>query len=161
MKKVLFLCTDNYHHSRFSEYLFNGWAIQQGLNWRAESRGLAVDRLSNSIGVIAPKVVTGLINRGITLHDYIRQPLQVFEVDFKAANRVIAVEETTHRSLMATRHPGWVNSIEYWNVDDPDEDAIESSLDQLEQQIQHLLAELKTAQLSELPTETQALMFMD
>ena len=39
-KIVLFLCTVNHYRSRFSEYLFNALAEEQGLRWRATSRGL-------------------------------------------------------------------------------------------------------------------------
>lgn len=40
--KVLFLCTGNYYRSRFAEYLFNREAKQHGLNWHADSCGLAL-----------------------------------------------------------------------------------------------------------------------
>ena len=40
-KRVLFLCTGNYYRSRFAEILFNQLAPTRGLNWRADSRGLA------------------------------------------------------------------------------------------------------------------------
>ena len=39
MPTVLFLCSGNYYRSRFAEIFFNWLAPQQGLNWRAESRG--------------------------------------------------------------------------------------------------------------------------
>ena len=40
LKTVVFICTGNFYRSRFSEYLFNALAKQQGLYWRATSRGL-------------------------------------------------------------------------------------------------------------------------
>ncbi len=61
MKKVLFLCTSNYDHSRFAELLFNAVAIEQGLDWQASSRGLATERGTHPIGSISPKVVKALV----------------------------------------------------------------------------------------------------
>lgn len=43
MKSVLFLCTGNYYRSRFAEIYFNWHAPQQGLLWKAVSRGLGLD----------------------------------------------------------------------------------------------------------------------
>ena len=40
-KTVLFICTANYYRSRFSEYLFNAWAEENGLRWRAGSRRIS------------------------------------------------------------------------------------------------------------------------
>ncbi|NJK40109.1 MAG: low molecular weight phosphatase family protein [Oscillatoriales cyanobacterium RM1_1_9] len=175
MKKVLFLCTGNYYRSRFAEYLFNHWAIQSRLKWRAESRGLAVDQPNNNLGAIAPQTIRGLEERGIKIRDYIRHPLQVSEVDFKAANKVIAVEQAVHRSMMMSRYPGWVDSIEYWNVQDLDQNSSssfdldpvnpinseESPLDQLEQKIRPLFAALEANQRLELSIETQSLLLID
>jgi len=56
MKQVLFLCSANYYRSRFAEYLFNWLAPQRGLLWRAESRGLEVDRWGD-LGPISPYTV--------------------------------------------------------------------------------------------------------
>ena len=48
MNKILFLCTGNYYRSRFAEHLFNWLATKQGLDWQADSRGLALERGINS-----------------------------------------------------------------------------------------------------------------
>ena len=52
LKTVLFLCTGNYHASRFAEILFNTVAGKMGLAWRASSRGLAPERGLNNVGPI-------------------------------------------------------------------------------------------------------------
>lgn len=39
-KRVLFVCSGNYYRSRLAEVLFNHAAERNGLEWRAESRGL-------------------------------------------------------------------------------------------------------------------------
>ena len=52
-KTVLFLCTGNYYRSRFAEILFNSVAGKMGLQWRASSRGLALERGINNVGPMA------------------------------------------------------------------------------------------------------------
>ena len=47
MKQVLFLCSANYYRSRFAEHLFNWLAPQLGLDWRADSMGLDMERWSH------------------------------------------------------------------------------------------------------------------
>jgi hypothetical protein len=41
--KTVFPCSGNYYRSRFAEELFNHAAKNAGLNWRASSRGLALE----------------------------------------------------------------------------------------------------------------------
>ncbi|WP_316607937.1 low molecular weight protein arginine phosphatase [uncultured Ruminococcus sp.] len=41
MKKLLFVCTGNTCRSPMAEVIFNSLAVQQGLDWRAESAGVA------------------------------------------------------------------------------------------------------------------------
>jgi len=53
MNKILFLCTGNYYRSRFAEHLFNWLAVKQGLDWQADSRGLALERGVNNVGAIS------------------------------------------------------------------------------------------------------------
>ncbi|WP_372478273.1 arsenate reductase/protein-tyrosine-phosphatase family protein [Nostoc mirabile] len=53
MNKILFLCTGNYYRSRFAEHLFNWLATKQGLDWQADSRGLALERGINNVGAIS------------------------------------------------------------------------------------------------------------
>ena len=64
MKTVLFLCTGNYYRSRFAEELFNHRAEHAGLDWIAQSRGLAIERGVNNVGPISPFALEGLKDRG-------------------------------------------------------------------------------------------------
>ena len=52
-RTVLFLCTGNYYRSRFAEVLFNSVACKMRLQWRASSRGLALERGINNVGPLA------------------------------------------------------------------------------------------------------------
>src|SRR5579884_2286819 len=56
-RTVLFLCTGNYYRSRFAEALFDAVAVGRGLDWRAESRGLAIERGVGNVGPMAAVVV--------------------------------------------------------------------------------------------------------
>ena len=118
-KTVLFLCTGNYYRSRFAEILFNSVADKMRLNWRAGSRGLAVDRSVNNVGPIAAEAVREVKARGISAATEIgRLPLQVTPSDFSAADWVIALKETEHRPLLNERFPDWTAKVEFWHVDD-------------------------------------------
>jgi protein-tyrosine phosphatase len=43
VKTILFLCSGNYYRSRFAEEQFNHHAELAGLDWVAQSRGLALE----------------------------------------------------------------------------------------------------------------------
>ncbi len=43
LRRVLFVCQDNYALSRFAEEYFNSLVRQEGLNWQAASRALATE----------------------------------------------------------------------------------------------------------------------
>src|SRR5947199_10334724 len=101
---VLFLCTGNYYRSRFAEILFNALAERQGLDWRAESRGLKIGWPGN-VGPIAPAILGALQSRNILCPTVERHPLECVELDLLAANLVIALKETEHRPLLEARFP--------------------------------------------------------
>lgn len=52
-QRLLFVCTGNYFRSRLAEILFNHCAVQSGLPWRAESRGLAVSGQLSGLAIEA------------------------------------------------------------------------------------------------------------
>ncbi|MBN1487064.1 MAG: low molecular weight phosphatase family protein [Anaerolineae bacterium] len=142
MKKLLFLCTGNYYRSRFAEYLFNSLVEQQGLDWQAESRGLAVERGTKNRGPISKYAVEGLKQRGIMVGENERFPQQVEPEDFTTADKVVVLDASEHRVLMEERFPSWVESVEYWTVHDLNITQSEYALGQIETQVKQLAQHL-------------------
>ena len=116
--KILFLCTGNYYRSRFAEILFNSRAIQAKLNWRADSRGLALEKGVNNIGPVSKYALKVLEERGIELTDAPRYPIQVQGIDFEEADLIVALKEAEHRPYLSKQHPIWVDKVEYWHIHD-------------------------------------------
>lgn len=139
---MLFLCTGNYYRSRFSEFLFNHLANQHALNWKADSRGLALERGRQNVGAISKYARQGLLSHNIQLPDNLRSPLALTLTDLTEANQVIAVDETEHRPLMQTRFPDWEDKIDYWCVHDIDQVTPSKALKQLENHIRDLISRL-------------------
>jgi protein-tyrosine phosphatase len=140
MPTVLFLCSGNYYRSRFAELLFNHLAVDEGLDWRAESRGF---RLSPAnVGPLSRHAVAGLQARGIAVPEPRRSPRVVEAHDFDAFDRVIAVKEEEHRPLMLERFPQWAQRIDYWHIHDLDCSEPEIALVELENQVRGLVARL-------------------
>jgi protein-tyrosine phosphatase len=117
MKIVLFLCSGNYYRSRFAEIYFNHLAQEKKLPWRAESRGLALQLGANNVGPISPNALDGLYRRGITAIS-LRTPQRVKKIDFKRADRIIALKEDEHRHYIASNFSQWENKVEYWDIHD-------------------------------------------
>ena len=138
--QILFLCTGNYYRSRFAQHLFNAWVKQnRGLNWQAESRGLAIERGFNNIGAISPHALKGLRERGVSVPANERFPLQVTDADVAIANKVIALDEEEHRPILLERFPQWIETVEYWQVHDLDKIAPAIALRQIEYNLIQLI----------------------
>lgn len=143
MSTVLFMCSGNFYRSRFAEHYFNHHAPQQGVAWRAISRGFRLH--PNNIGPISPHAVTGLSQRGIAIDDPNRSPIVATEGDFQAAGLVIAVKEAEHRPMMRARFPHWADRIEYWHIHDIDVAEPTAALGELEQHVQGLIGRLRSS----------------
>jgi protein-tyrosine phosphatase len=141
-EKILFLCTGNYYRSRFAEHLFNHQANQQGLNWLADSRGLALERGVNNVGKISHYAVTALKKKGIILSDHEPLPQQLQLIDLETSNRIIALDKSEHLPLMWERFPQWADKIEYWLVHDIDKTSANEALGQIEVSILNLIQQL-------------------
>src|SRR5579859_2647870 len=128
MNRLLFLCTGNYYRSRFAEILFNSMAPGYGLDWRADSRGLALDLAGGNVGTMANVARELLVAKGIRCASMHRFPMAASAADFPAADLVIALDEDEHRPMMRARFPKWEKKIVYWLVHDLDQWTAETAL---------------------------------
>lgn len=142
-KRILFLCTGNYYRSRFAEIYFNTLASARGLDWSADSRGLALDGCN--YGPISRHTLARLAEQGIESEACERFPIQVCEDDLAAADRVIAVKEAEHRPLVEARFPKWRDRIEYWHVHDLDFATPDTAMPHLEREVIALVERLAAA----------------
>lgn len=143
-KRLLFLCTGNYYRSRFAEILFNHLATARGLDWRAESRGLARDFGTWNVGPISPHTLRGLAGREIACAKPMREPIHCCHADLSDANLVIALKEAEHRPLLAAHFSGWDQRVEYWHVHDLDAATPDVALSEIEQRVRALTERLAT-----------------
>jgi protein-tyrosine phosphatase len=144
MTALLFLCTGNYYRSRFAEELFNHYARRDGLNWAAQSRGLALERGANNVGPLSPFALQGLRERRLVARGATRLPQQCTITDLTAADRIVALSESEHRPLMAERFPGWEHRTEYWQVDDVDVTRPDVALSCIEREIEAMMVRLRS-----------------
>jgi low molecular weight protein-tyrosine phosphatase len=119
-KRVLFLCTGNYYRSRLAEELFNHRARQLGLDWRALSRALAIERGAENIGPISEHALKALSELDVPPLHPARHPISCSEQDLEQADLVVAMKEAEHRLLVETRFRAWAERVVYWHVHDLD-----------------------------------------
>ena len=143
MKTILFLCTGNYYRSRFAEELFNHRAVHAGINWRAQSRALAIERGINNIGPLSPFALWGLTTRGLSAKGANRPPEQCISLDLESADYLIALNEFEHRPLMNKRFPNWESRIQYWEIGDVELMQPSKALTLIDAQVGALVAALR------------------
>ena len=143
MKKLLFLCTGNYYRSRFAEKVFNDLATKNNFNWKADSRGLALERGVNNVGAISKYAVEALKQRGINVLPEERFPQSAIAEDFQNFDLIVAVDESEHRPLMKERFPEFIDSIEYWLIHDIDKTFPQEALGELEKKVKELIKTLQ------------------
>lgn len=149
MKQILFLCTGNYYRSRFAEIVFNRLAEAAGIDWRADSRGLATELGKMLPGVISPHTIEALQFRSLTCDSITREPLQLKLEELDQFQVVIALKEAEHRPLLRSRYAGWEDKVVYWHVHDLDGAQPNVALTEIEQLVRELVQKLS------LPAESE------
>lgn len=141
LRTLLFLCTGNYYRSRFAHTLFNHLAERRGLGWRADSAGLAIERLEGAPGLLSVHAETRLRALNLPI-DRARAPRPATAAILAAADRVIAIHEEEHRPLVESRHGAFTGKVEYWHVPDLDGATPDTALDAIARHVEALVAEL-------------------
>lgn len=139
-KRILFLCTGNYYRSRFAEIFFNQQAEQRGLNWRADSCGLALD--DRNPGPISAHTLAALNELNIPINGSLRSPRSVTAEDFETADYVVAVKEEEHRPVITSQFSKFLRNVEFWQVHDLDCAGPEEAIPCLKQHVLDLLDRL-------------------
>ena len=119
--------------------LFNHHAERAGLDWVAQSRGLALERGAHNVGPISPFALHALKEMAITPRAADRFPEQCTADDLAGADFAVAVKEAEHRPLMRERFREWEQLPDYWNVHDVEDVAPADALPLLAQEVRTLL----------------------
>jgi protein-tyrosine phosphatase len=141
-KTVLFLCTGNYYRSRFAEIVFNHKARVCGLDWRADSRGLARVFGAWNVGQVSQYAAAALRARGIEPAEH-RCAMHCGEADLQRADLIVALKEVEHRPLLVERFPGWSAKTEFWHIHDVDQATPEQALPEIERLVEALVERLQ------------------
>lgn len=115
MKKLLFVCTGNTCRSPMAEVIFNSLAVQNGLDWRAESAGIAAvgDRPAS------PNAVQAVAEIGLDLNMHRTRFLPA--VDLNEYSLFVGLGEEHADILRSIGIPAELVRVLYRapNVDDP------------------------------------------
>ena len=140
MKHLLFVCTGNYYRSRTAEELFNYWAGQEKLNWKADSRGLREDMSqSPNVGPMSRFAIDFLTQKEVPIKAIERMPQSLVLKDFSTFDRIVCMDEREHRPMMVDRFPEFENVVEYWQVRDVQFEASETALPLLQEKVEELI----------------------
>ncbi|MDP0499738.1 MAG: low molecular weight phosphatase family protein [Verrucomicrobiota bacterium JB022] len=148
MQTLLFLCTGNYYRSRLAEELFNHYAVEKNLDWRADSAGLSHDfegLKAVNLHKMSTRTVAYLQERGLPIQGRERLPREITPQDLEKAARIIALDDDEHPPLVALRPWLEETEIEYWDVRDLDRETAEVATAAIDQKVQALVEELGAA----------------
>ncbi|HRJ57034.1 MAG TPA: low molecular weight phosphatase family protein [Anaerolineales bacterium] len=140
---ILFICTGNYYRSRYAEIFFNDLASKMGIDWKAESRGLAAHEGYN-VGPISKFALERLTQHGISPGDPIRFPMQLEEIDLREAGHIIAINRVEHQPMMEKQFPAWAEKVIYWDIADLHLTNAENALSAIEKQVHSLMENINS-----------------
>jgi protein-tyrosine phosphatase len=87
------------------------------LNWRAISRGLAIERVIE-INKLSRFTFAAMLQRGIKRQHTSVDLNALTPLDLIDADLAIAMCEAEHRPMMIEKYPLWVDHVIYWHVSD-------------------------------------------
>ena len=140
---ILFLCTGNYYRSRYAEELFNFRAKNEGLAWRAFSRGVAERGSPDNVGPMSSFALQTLQAKGIIPEGPTRSPRPCTLADFDRCELIIALKEAEHRPFIERRFPEMADRISYWHVDDIDSAHPMDALALIDVEVENLILTLQ------------------
>ncbi|MEO0509279.1 MAG: low molecular weight phosphatase family protein [Verrucomicrobiota bacterium] len=141
---ILFLCTANYYRSRFAELYFNFLAEGAGLEERADSAGLEMQRWRfYNPGDLSPYTIKELSILGVDLPEVPREPKQFELKMLDQFDQCTALSEKEHRPMVERMYPNQVARFGYWTVEDVGIEPIEEALGRIQKNVQLLIDELQ------------------
>lgn len=140
MYKILFVCTANIYRSRFSEEVFNYFAIKNNLSTRAFSAGLKVG--SYKIRKIYKPAMDELDRLNINPIRSEEYSIHVDDIDLKNYNMIICMDEREHKPMVELNSNVKELNIIYWNIVDEPLASSNISLPKCYEKIQELIYEV-------------------
>lgn len=108
LKRILFLCEDNFLASRFCEEYFNSLVRDLGLNWQAASRALSPEAARQHPEPMSADAVRYLRSSGVAPVNHRRLPLGVTDFDLEMSNFVLVIAHPDDHAAIrdAWKHTG-------------------------------------------------------
>jgi protein-tyrosine-phosphatase len=142
LRRVLFLCADNYHESRFCEELFNSHARTEGLSWQATSRALQPAAATRSEGPMSERAIAMLRTLGAAPVNHLRLPLHLSEFDIRMSSHIIVVGAVPDE-LLRRRVADYAAQLDAWDSPASDELHSQATLMHLARKLATLLGNVK------------------
>lgn len=173
MKKALFVCTGNYYRSRLAQLLFNHYAEQAGIGWKATSRGLL---MQTTVRGLSPHAIDYLESKELGhLAEDPRDPASLSIDDLPEFDLIIVLNRFEHRPMFEQRYRWLILALEndrklrWWNIYDlPPRVSVkemllsgkpshfgqphDSATEHIDFAVQALVAELRVAEAAAGPT---------
>ncbi len=121
-QNVFFVCTANMYRSRVAEAVFNHYATQDHLAWRAESRALTDVRKLSGMTLAARSYLES--RKLITADEEVRNPKMLTVDEFESAPLIIGMCRTEHEPMFAGKFPALAkrrleaSGLRFWNIYD-------------------------------------------
>src|SRR5262249_44089523 len=124
-------------------------------NWRAISRGLAIERVIE-VNKVSPLTSSAMLQRGIKRKHTSVDLTALSSLDLIDADLAIAMCEAEHRPMMIEKYPLWVDHVIYWRVRDLPECRPSEAISEIERQVFLLLDTISVSNPTRTP-QTQLL----